>query len=95
MDYGGFYDMIEPRIKTHPREYWQDNMHVTFMHDPAGLRLLDIIGADRVMWSSDYPHIESTWGFSWTAMQGVLDAAKSDDDARAMLGGNAMRLFKL
>jgi predicted TIM-barrel fold metal-dependent hydrolase len=90
-----YYDMIEPKIKHPPRHYWHNNMHCTFTHDPAGLRLLDLIGADRVMWSSDYPHVESTLGYSWDAMKCVLEAAKNDDEVRAILGGNAIKLFKL
>jgi predicted TIM-barrel fold metal-dependent hydrolase len=64
------------------------------MWDPIGLQLLDQIGADRVMWSSDYPHYESTFGYGWTAIEAVLDAV-SEDDARMILGGTAMELFKL
>jgi predicted TIM-barrel fold metal-dependent hydrolase len=94
MAYECYGPMLEPRIKHHPRHYWFNNCYAAFTHDPAGLRLLDLVGADRVMWSSDYPHVESTLGYSWDAMKAVLDAA-SEDDARAILGGNAMRVFKL
>jgi predicted TIM-barrel fold metal-dependent hydrolase len=81
---------------AHPvRHYWEKHCYATFIVDPIGLRLLDLIGADHVMWSSDYPHHESTFGFGWTIMQQVLDAAKSDDDARKMLGGTAIRLLNL
>lgn len=95
MCYELYYDMIDPKIKKHPRHYWHNNMYASFTHDPAGLRLLDVIGADRVMWSSDYPHVESTLGYSWDVMKSVLDAAANEDEVRAILGGNAMRVFKL
>ena len=33
-------------------------MCASFMVDPLGLELIDKIGVDNVMWSSDYPHNE-------------------------------------
>jgi predicted TIM-barrel fold metal-dependent hydrolase len=62
--------------------------------DTIGLKLLDYIGADRVMWSIDYPHNESTYGFSWQAIQEVLDHV-SESDARKILGDTARALYKL
>ena len=94
MVYARFQHLIEPKIKYHPAYYWQHNCYATFMTDPLGLRLLDQIGADRVMWSSDYPHLEGMYGTGWTAMQEVVDAV-SADDARKMLGGTAIELFSL
>jgi predicted TIM-barrel fold metal-dependent hydrolase len=95
MAYECFREMLEPKIKHHPRHYWFNNCYAAMMHDPLGLRLLDLVGVDRVMWASDYPHPESTLGYSWNAMQSILDAVGSEDDARAILGGNAMRVFGL
>jgi len=31
------------------------------LEDPAAFRLLDVIGEDRVMVETDYPHMDSTW----------------------------------
>jgi predicted TIM-barrel fold metal-dependent hydrolase len=41
----------------------------TFQTDHAGLRLLDVLGDDRVMWASDYPHADSTWPESQKAIE--------------------------
>ena len=46
------------------RYYWDNHMSASFMVDPLGLELIDKIGVDKVMWSSDYPHNESTYGYS-------------------------------
>ena len=46
------------------------------------------------MWSCDYVHQESNFGYGWRAKKIVLDTV-SEDDARAILGGTAMKLFKL
>jgi predicted TIM-barrel fold metal-dependent hydrolase len=85
---------MDPKIRHHPRHYWKNNCYATFMHDPIGLRLLDIVGADRVMWSSDYPHVEGSFGYTRETMRAVLDAT-TEDEARMILGGTAVRLFGL
>ncbi len=94
MLYEAFRPFLDPQIEHHPRHYWQRNCYATFMHDPVGMRMLDIVGADRVMWSCDYVHIESNFGYSSLSKQLILDTV-SEDDARAILGGTAMRVFDL
>ena len=49
-------------------------MCASFMVDPLGLRLIDQIGVDKVMWSSDYPHNESTFGYSEKSLAAVVEA---------------------
>jgi predicted TIM-barrel fold metal-dependent hydrolase len=56
--------------------------------------MLQVIGADRVMWSADYPHKESSFGFSWDVIREILDYT-SEDEARMILGGTARKVFKL
>ena len=62
--------------------------------DPLGLSQLDYIGADRCMWATDYPHSEGAFGYGRTSVRAVVDTA-SPDDARAILGGNAIDVFQL
>jgi predicted TIM-barrel fold metal-dependent hydrolase len=56
--------------------------------------MLDRIGARRLMWSTDYPHHESTLGYSSRSMQQVIDAT-TPEQARAILGGTAIDVFGL
>ena len=48
-------------IKEKPSFYWHRNMAATFEQDLAGIRLLDLIGIENLMWATDYPHPDSTW----------------------------------
>ena len=41
--------------------YFHRQVLATFTKDFVGLRELDSIGADNVMWSNDFPHAESNW----------------------------------
>jgi predicted TIM-barrel fold metal-dependent hydrolase len=86
-------DVID-RIERRPSEYWADNCYATFQNDPLGLSQLDYIGADRCMWATDYPHSEGAYGYGRTSVKAVVEAT-TPDDARAILGGNAIRVFGL
>ena len=50
--------MFNHQLDHDVRHYWDNHMSASFMVDPLGLRLIDQIGVDNVMWSSDYPHNE-------------------------------------
>ena len=36
-------------------------MYATFQDDVPGVRCRDLIGVDKMMWGSDYPHFDSTF----------------------------------
>lgn len=94
MIYSSFLSSMNPKLAHAPSHYWFGNCYATFMTDPAGLELLHRIGADRVMWSSDYPHLESTFGYTSSAIQAVFDAT-SVENAQAILGKTALSLFRM
>jgi predicted TIM-barrel fold metal-dependent hydrolase len=56
------------------------------MVDPLGLQLIDQIGIDKVMWSSDYPHNESTFGYSEKSLAAVVDSVGAQAAARIVSG---------
>jgi predicted TIM-barrel fold metal-dependent hydrolase len=62
------------QMRHEPRYYWEHNMCASFMLDPLGLDLVDRIGVDKVMWSTDFPHNESTYGYSSESLKSVVDA---------------------
>jgi predicted TIM-barrel fold metal-dependent hydrolase len=68
------------------------NVLATFIRDRVGIRLRDLIGVETMMWSSDYPHSDSTWPES----QAVITHEMFDvppDEKRLILGGNAATLY--
>jgi len=88
------YDNIIEKTNHRPSYYWRNNCSATFQADALGLANLDILGADRVMWASDYPHTEGTFGFSADMMKSIV-AQVGDENARQILGGNAKRVFRI
>lgn len=86
--------LFDPQPQHRPSYYWHNNCYATFQTDAIGLRLLDSIGADRVMWAQDYPHSEGTFGYTANALSEVLQST-SEADARMILGGTAISLYNL
>ena len=72
MIYDSFYPMLNPKLKKRPTDYWRECCFATFMSDSLGLKLLDYVGADRLLWSSDYPHSETTFPNSQVIVKGNL-----------------------
>ena len=68
------------------RYYWDNHMSASFMVDPLGLELIDRIGVNKVMWSSDYPHNESTFGYSEKSLQAVVEAVGPEAAVRIVSG---------
>lgn len=88
-----FAAYLEPRLPHPPSHYWHTQCQATFMDDPRGLEQIEYIGVDRVLWSSDYPHPEGTFGATadvWQRIRNLL----GDSAARAIMGGNAQRLYR-
>jgi predicted TIM-barrel fold metal-dependent hydrolase len=56
-------------ITMPPSAYFRRQVWATFQTDESGLRLLDLLSDDRVMWASDYPHADSTWPDSQKAIE--------------------------
>src|SRR3954470_5870171 len=48
-------------LKMKPSEYWRRQCKATFQYDRIGLKLIDEMGAETLMWGSDYPHPDGIW----------------------------------
>jgi predicted TIM-barrel fold metal-dependent hydrolase len=89
-----FRHLADHQWKLDPQEYWDQHMVASFMVDPLGLDLIDRIGVDRVMWSTDFPHNESTYGYSGDSLSSVVDAV-GPEAAVGIAGGNVERYLGL
>jgi predicted TIM-barrel fold metal-dependent hydrolase len=89
-----FRHLANLRVQHEPKHYWDNHMCASFVVDPLGLELVDRIGIERVMWSTDFPHNESTYGYSNESLAAVVDAVGADA-APAVVGGNVKRYLGL
>ncbi|QFG22444.1 amidohydrolase family protein [Actinomadura sp. WMMB 499] len=81
------------RLSLRPSEYWERQCYAgaSFMH-PTETAKRDLVGADRMMWGSDYPHIESSFPYSREAIRFAL-AGVPAAEAASMLGGTAAEVY--
>jgi predicted TIM-barrel fold metal-dependent hydrolase len=89
-----FRTSLNPPLAHPPSWYWRNHCYATFMTDPVGLSLLDRIGPETCMWSSDYPHQESTFGYTRSSIEAVFKAT-SVENAQKIVGKTALELFKM
>jgi predicted TIM-barrel fold metal-dependent hydrolase len=75
-----------------PSEYFRRNFSAAFIMDREGVFARDFIGVDNLMWSSDYPHTDSTWPRSRECIAHDLEGV-NDADRRKMTCTNAARLY--
>ena len=81
-------------LKMKPSEYWHRQCYATYQTDPVGIRLLDILGEDNVMWGSDYPHPDGIWPDSQEFLDRELSGV-SAEARRKITRDNAMKLYRL
>ena len=81
-------------LKMKPSEYWYRQCYATYQTDPVGIRLLDLLGEDNVMWGSDYPHPDGIWPDSQEFLDRELSGV-SAEARRKITRDNAMKLYRL
>jgi len=92
--YRDFESEMNPKLAQMPSYYWWQNCYVTFQEDPIGMELLHHIGAHKVLWASDYPHPESTLGYSAAAVRDII-ATTGEEAGKRIVGGNAVEIWGL
>ena len=86
-----FHDL---ELKMKPSDYWHRQCYATYQSDPIGLRLIDVLGEDNVMWGSDFPHPDGVWPDSQEFIAREM-AEVPERIQRKVLWGNAARLYGL
>lgn len=78
----------------HPPSYYMDqNIWGSFLRDRIGIEMRHMPGGKNIMWSSDFPHSETTYPHSRKFIAEEFDGVP-DADMREIVGGIAGRLFQ-
>lgn len=83
-----------PELDELPSFYFHRQMYLTFFDDALGLRLRHELGVENILWSSDYPHPDTTWPHSREVIERQF-AGVPADERELILSGNARRLYGL
>jgi len=90
----GAYPFLEYGLPMKPSDYFRRNMALTFIRDGVAVHCREMIGVENLMWSDDYPHLESSWPDSAKVIDAVLPEERLPAGERErMLGGNAARIY--
>jgi predicted TIM-barrel fold metal-dependent hydrolase len=90
----GWDSFPDKPISEKPSYYWHRNMAATFEQDQVGMRLLDLVGIENLMWATDYPHPDSTWPRSQEVLATHLTQL-GPDEVELVASGNVSRIYKL
>jgi predicted TIM-barrel fold metal-dependent hydrolase len=87
------FRQLRRRLPLRPSEYYRRQVFIgaSFM-DEGEWDTRHSLGIDKLMWGSDYPHLEGSWPNTQATLQHVFKAVGSTDVAR-MLGGTAAEVY--
>jgi predicted TIM-barrel fold metal-dependent hydrolase len=93
--YHSDYQDLRQLIPQPPSHYFRQNCYlgVSFM-SRFEAEQRHVVGVDRLMWGSDYPHFEGTWGYTDLSLRNTFSGLPSDE-VRLILGENAVNCFGL
>lgn len=65
-------------LTMRPSEYWYRQCKATYQSDKVGIKLLDHLGVDNIMWGSDFPHPDGVWPDSQEFIQAEVGHLPED-----------------
>lgn len=81
-------------LSLRPTEYFERQCYFgASMLSPEDCALRYQIGVDKLMWGSDYPHMEGTWPNTLEKLRATFGPVEDERETRAMLGENAAAVF--
>ncbi len=81
-------------MKMNAADYWRRQVYATFQDDVPGVLTRHLIGVDRLMWGSDYPHFDSTFPHSREQIAKNF-AGVPEAEQELILGGTMARVYNL
>ena len=83
----------ELRLARLPSEYIDEHVWWSFITDAFAVQNRHAVGVERMMWSSDYPHLGADWPNSLRTIAASFSGVPAAERDR-MLAGNAVELYK-
>lgn len=84
----------ENKLEEKPSFFMDRNVYGSFIHDRVGILNRNLPGGRNIMWSSDYPHSETTFPHSLEVIERDF-AGIPEEDINDIVCNRAARLFGL
>lgn len=83
-----------PKLKRLPSEYLREHAYWGFFEDHIGVKLRHEVGVERMLWSTDFPHVVTRWPHSLDVLESQMAGVPSEE-RHQMAAGNAIEFFHL
>ncbi|MDO8364238.1 MAG: amidohydrolase family protein [Actinomycetota bacterium] len=80
---------VRPKLGRLPSEYLYENVYASFQHDRSAVAAVSAMGWQNVLWGSDYPHLEGTFGHTQETLHGLFDGVAPEVRKRVTVGAFA------
>ena len=77
---------VRPRLSTLPKEILYRQVYASFQHDETAPAALWAMGYQNVMFGSDYPHLEGTFGHTQKTLHELFDDVTAEVRQRITRG---------
>ncbi|MCW2831623.1 MAG: amidohydrolase [Aeromicrobium sp.] len=77
---------VRPKLKRSPREIIYSQVYASFQHDQSAIAAHTAMGFKNVMWGSDYPHMEGTFGHTQKTLHDLFDGVAPEVKQRITIG---------
>jgi predicted TIM-barrel fold metal-dependent hydrolase len=77
---------VRPTLSKLPSEYLYTQVYASFQHDASAVQANAAMGWQNVMWGSDYPHYEGTYGHTQKTLHELFDDAPPAVSRRIRIG---------
>ncbi len=78
--------MVRPKLKRSPKEILYSQVYASFQHDESAVAACSAMGYQNVMFGSDYPHMEGTFGHTQETLRGLFDGVDEKTKLRITRG---------
>jgi predicted TIM-barrel fold metal-dependent hydrolase len=83
---------VRPKLSRSPKEILYSQVYASFQHDETAVAAYEHMGYKNVMFGSDYPHMEGTFGHTQDTLKGLFDGV-SDETRLRITQGTFYELF--
>ena len=64
---------VRPVLSKPPKQFIYEQVYASFQHDESAVAAMQHMGWKNVMWGSDYPHLEGTYGHTQKTLHELFD----------------------
>jgi hypothetical protein len=77
---------VKPTLSKPPSQYLFEQVYASFQHDRSAVAACTAMGWNNVLWGSDYPHFEGTFGHTQKTLHELFDDVDPVASERIRIG---------